>query len=508
MTKQKNSNLSPTGRNKNKTGILIVVLILISISIIRQYLYKKEDNLLIPNTTYYKGEVYSANHAANMLDYLDKGDNIIISPINVNTSLAILYNGTDNNSNKELKKYFKKTPTEVNEEMSYKLSNLKAENELKNKTNHLYEAYIQELNKKSYNNLTISTISLLSKEQKEDLILLLKKIELSYDRLNNNKYSEKNIKEYKLTSSDLALNNYNIKELLDKIISNYESYSIINEVNNYTDIYVNNNENIDDEFTKNTSLYNYNITSLKAKKEPGKTRVIKEDLETLKSGKINRIVESQDLKPNDVIITNNLYFNYSWNIPFDQNSIKDTEFFSIDDEVQAVEMMYSNQATYLENSKAKGFKYDFENSKYSFIGILPKNDTEFKLSTLNIDSFLLSKKQGKVLIGIPKMNYQSEIDIQELVNHYNINEIFTEKANFTRISESNLSINKMIQKNNLTIAEKGTLKSNLKQQTLYNLDDDYKEQIILNRPYAYLIINNETNDILFIGKVVRINKNS
>ena len=83
--------------------------------------------------------------------------------------------------------------------------------------------------------------------------------------------------------------------------------------------------------------------------------------------------------------------------------------------------------------------------------------------------------------------------IQELVNHYNINEIFTEKANFTRISESNLSINKMIQKNNLTIAEKGTLKSNLKQQTLYNLDDDYKEQIILNRPYAYLIINNETS---------------
>ena len=125
MTKQKNSNLSPTGRNKNKTGILIVVLILISISIIRQYLYKKEDNLLIPNTTYYKGEVYSANHAANMLDYLDKGNNIIISPINVNTSLAILYNGTDNNSNKELKKYFKKTPTEVNEEMSYKLSSRK-----------------------------------------------------------------------------------------------------------------------------------------------------------------------------------------------------------------------------------------------------------------------------------------------------------------------------------------------------------------------------------------------
>lgn len=461
-------------------------------------LYKFKEKVLIGNIIYYTGDIYSANHAANMLDYIDEGNNIIISPINVNSSLAILYNGTDNKSNKELKRYFKDSPTNVNEDMNNKLSTLNAENKTKNKYNNLYESYINELNNNSYNNLTLSTISLLPKEKKEELTLLLRKIQLSYDRINNrNTLKEKNIKEYKLTSEELQYNNYNIKELLDNVISTYESYNIVNEVNNHTGIYINNldKSNIEKEFISNTTMYNYEI-------EP-----INENI-TLARSNVNRMVEQTQLGTNDIIITNNLYFNYSWNIPFNQNNIKDTEFYNIDNNVQAVEMMYAKQTTYLENSKAKGFKYDFENGKYSFVGILPKSTNNFQLSTLNIDSLLLSKQEGNILIGIPKMNYSSEIDIKNLISHYNVNEIFTPKANFSKIISDNISVNKMTQKNYLTIAEKGTIKSNLKQTQLASYDEEYKEKIILNRPYAYLIINNETNDILFIGKVVRINENS
>ena len=169
-------------------------------------------------------------------------------------------------------------------------------------------------------------------------------------------------------------------------------------------------------------------------------------------------------------------------------------------------MMYSIETTYLENKVAKGFIYDFKNSKYSFIGILPKKTGNFKLSEINIDSLLLNKKKSKVLIGLPKMDYQSEIDIESLVSNYNIKEIFTNQANFSKISDDTIVIDTMIQKNNLTIAEKGTIKSSLKQTETSNITEEYDTQIILNRPYAYLIVNNETNDVMFIGKVVKINE--
>ena len=168
MTKTKKSNLLPKGKRINKKGLATVLSISLIIGLlVGLILYKTKDNVLIGSTIYYTGDIYSANHAANMLDYIDEGNNIILSPINVNSSLAILYNGTDNNSNKELKRYFKKNPRKINEEMNNRLSTLNAENKPKNKFNILYESYINEINNKAYNNLTLSTISLLSKDQKE-----------------------------------------------------------------------------------------------------------------------------------------------------------------------------------------------------------------------------------------------------------------------------------------------------------------------------------------------------
>jgi len=487
MSKKGKKNLS-LKESKNKKVIIVILLIIIVL--IGLYFYNKDTKQLAYNDTYYyTGTIYSANHAANMLDYLDKGNNLVLSPINVNTSLAILYNGTDNNSNKELKNYFKKTTTEVNEEMNSKLETIKETKQETNKYNKLYESFINKLMKNSYNELTTETIALLDQTEQEELLLLLRQIELSYERINNkNKLSESTIKEYVLTTNDLVYNNYTLKEQLDNIISNYELYSINNKVENNTKIIVKdfNKEDVNDEFTTNTSFYNYDVET------------IEEEISTFSP----RVINEPENK--SVIINNNLDFTYSWETAFNHNNIKDAEFFNLNNEVKAVEMMYSIESSYLENSKARGFKYDFKDGKYSYVGILPKTNEDFKLSELNLDSLLVSKREDTTLIGVPKMDYTSEINIKELASYYDINEVFTSEANFTKITDENLVIDEMIQKNNLTIAEKGTVKSTLKQTKNHEITQEFKQQIILNRPYAYLIINNETNDIMFIGKVVNI----
>ena len=491
MTKTKKSKLSPK-ESKNKTGLIIIILLAIIVAGLTFYKIK-DKNIYQDNTIYYTGDIYSANHAANMIDYLDEGNNVILSPLNVNTSLAILYNGTDNNSNKELKKYFKKTSTEVNEEMANKIESIK---EIKKETNNfdkLYESYIKELEDKSYTTLTVDTISLLKKEEQEKIVLLLRKIELSLERIKeNNKLTEKNIKEYVLTNKELEFNNYLIKEKLDNVLSDYELYSVNNSVKNNTQIYSNglNEETIHKEFTDNTSIYTYEVKPLEQNIQTYNARTI-----------------IQESSKNEIIINNNLEFNYSWQTAFDRKNVNDAEFFDFNNEVQAVEMMYSVESYYLENNMAKGFKYDFEKGKYSFVGILPKKHGEFTLSEINLDSLLLAKKEAKTLIGVPKMQYQSEVDIKSLLANYNVKEIFTKNANFTKATDENIVINQMTQKNNLTIAEKGTMKSSLKQTETSKIAEEYTEEIILNRPYSFLIINNETNDIMFVGKVVKVNNN-
>ena len=85
MTKTKTSNLSHRGRRINKKGLALVLSVSLCIGLlIGLIIYKFKDKVFIGNVIYYTGDIYSANHAANMLDYLDEGNNIILSPINVN----------------------------------------------------------------------------------------------------------------------------------------------------------------------------------------------------------------------------------------------------------------------------------------------------------------------------------------------------------------------------------------------------------------------------------------
>ena len=107
------------------------------------------------------------------------------------------------------------------------------------------------------------------------------------------------------------------------------------------------------------------------------------------------------------------------------------------------------------------------------------------------------------------MSYSSQTDLKEVLSNYGINEIFTEKANFTRLSDNPIYVGEMSQKITLKIAERGTVETNIYSKTSETgVEYNYDESIVLDHPYAYLIINNETNDIMFIGKVVRINESN
>ena len=65
----------------------------------------------------------------------------------------------------------------------------------------------------------------------------------------------------------------------------------------------------------------------------------------------------------------------------------------------------------------------------------------------------------------------------------------------------------MVSKISITIDEKGTNDSNIRSNQLETKDiDEESKQIYLNRPFAFLIIDNETNNVLLIGKVTNPNK--
>ena len=501
---KKNKNVA-----KNKKVIIITILIfLIFFGIIELSLSNKDIFNKKESYRYFTGNIYTANHAANMLDCVYEEKNIIISPYNVNNSLALLYNVTDNNSKKELKYYFKKDLKSVNEEIIEKNSNISFDEILNNKYNKLYEEYIKELYDKSYDDLTIETIKLLSNQEKIEILTIIKKANLSLERQDSlNNLSEKEIKNYKLTEKEISYNNYYLKEQLDDVFIKYESYQIKNEIINYTELFTNGIK-INNEIKDNNFLKSIPITELQGDTSTY-AKQINDSIKNITSDNISRIINEDEIKENEIIITNTLHFNYKWSEEFKSDKITDTEFYKFNNEIEAVEMMYDIETSYYENSYAKAFSKDFENNKYSFVAILPNEFNDFSLSSINIDNLLLSEKKAKVLIGIPKFSYQSEINIKNIASSYNINEVFSEKANLTGLTDDKTKINKVIQKNKINIGEKGTVNSSMSQDSLKTFsEEEYNKSIILNRPFAFLIRNNESNEIILIGKVISPNESS
>lgn len=514
MKKSKKPNPPRKGKAENKKGtIIFLILIIVFISIVGLSNANKNKSTYQVETKYFTGDLYTANHAANMIDYLEDENNIVISPLNVNTSLAILYNGTDNNSSKEIKKYFSKTHSKVNEELFEKLSLLTEENTTENEYTELYENYIKTLQDKEYDLLNINKLDNLKDKEKEELLLLLKKLELTYARINDESIITLNeIKKYTLPKDDITYNSYTIKSLLENELNNYESYKINNHILNYNEIYIDSTigtKNIEEKFISDIENYNVTISEFDATDTETTTKKINDKFKGLTDDNIKRVVEQSDISTDKLIMINSFYFNYEWDTNIKKNNVVNEEFYNADETISAVEMMYTTETKYLENAYAKGFIKDFENGKYSFIGILPNKSGNFKLSNLDLNNLLLSKKDKKTIVGLPKMNYQYETNMADLFANYGIKEIFTPQANFSKISDNNLQMGKMTQKINITIGEKGTISSDITLTNIETYEVDKNEQtLIFNRPYAYLIIDNDSNEILLIGKVTTSNESN
>ena len=492
-----------TKKTNNITLKIIILLLIIanaSVIAIKFSNAKKEEE-----QTYFTGEILKPNHSANLVDYLDEEGNIVISPININTSLNKLYNM--NLNTEDISSYLSLTLEESNSLEQDINTSLTIYPKEQTDIDILYINYITTLN--NYRNYRVDDINDLSHTQKEELLILLHKTILSYDTITGkNSSSKKYIENYKLTTEQYNINSYAIYEMIITCLDNYETYTYQNKITNYSETIYNNDLLI---MPKKRSKQQYPeinnviLTGVSYSDTNLTTQTINNKIKEQTNNKVKYIVNEDEISKNNLYQINTFNFESIWEENFSKEYIWDNEFITFDNHIEIVEMLYEEQDFYLENKKAYGFIKDFKDSKYSFIGILPKEEGNFTLSSLNIESLLKNKVYKETTISIPKFQVQYNTKLDKLYN-----EIGIENTNNT-LTIDNLSeevkLDYMVSKISITIDEKGTNKGNIRSTQLEtkNINESTK-QLYLNRPFAFMIIDNETNNVLLIGKVTNPNK--
>jgi len=490
--------------SKNIKKIVIPAIIgtaLIGLSVI--YIVKNKDDSVTESSKLFSGSIYTANFSANLLDNLDSKTNIVISPTNINTTLAIFYNAADNNTKKELKNYFKAEVDNVNEQ--YSSLTTTATKTTDNEYLSLYKEYISEFIAADYPNLTINKLNKLSSSAKYDLLLLIRKIEISYESSSETtNYTIKLIRNYELTDDEKKMSSYKIKNKIDVINDTWESLNIQTKNINQNYIYYN-NLNINNSFIKKvTSFYNIKFSAIDLTDSTTSRKNIIKEFKDLTDEQIKNFIDEKELTNSSLISLNISYFNSEWENNFSKDNVKSTEFTNLDSTISAVDMMYEEQTSYLENDYAYGFVKDFKDQKYSFIGVLPKKTGDFQASSLDLNTLLESEKFNNVEIGIPKFSYQSVIDTSSIIENASIKELTSSQPNITKMTDDKTAINVFKQVALITIAEKGTVSSSYSLSDTSYTSEEYEKKIYLNRPFLFLIRDNSNNEIIMIGKVTNL----
>lgn len=213
-----------------------------------------------------------------------------------------------------------------------------------------------------------------------------------------------------------------------------------------------------------------------------------------------------DIRENDVMyLFNALAFDAEWKYPFEltQNGI-----FTCENGTEVgVDFMYSDGDKYIEVPDATGFIKYYKDNSYAFVALLPNAGVSVSqyVQTLNGDlsGIIAAASYKPVDIIVPKFEADYSTDLSDVLNSMGIYNAFDfSKADFSGAGKSsggNLYIDKVIHKTYIEVNEYGTRAGAVTGIIMPDSAPMDPEEVRLDRPFIYMIIDCENNLPVFMG---------
>ena len=207
-------------------------------------------------------------------------------------------------------------------------------------------------------------------------------------------------------------------------------------------------------------------------------------------------------KSPDILLLNSAFMRDSWLRGYKNGDII-TDVFKGSDKAVKKNFLKSTEF-YIEDKNCTGFIKDFKDTPAKFIALLPKkgNVGSF-LEKFNSDSYyalLDSMKVTKTCTAyIPEFAQKSTISF---INNKKLS-FLGEKGSYTPLSyNAKLKVSDIAQSFNININRKGL--GNVKAVSSKSEKIKAKKEVKLNRPFIYLIVDNESRLPIFMGTADKI----
>lgn len=244
---------------------------------------------------------------------------------------------------------------------------------------------------------------------------------------------------------------------------------------------------------------------------PGASNIINDWVKQSTNGKIDNIVDHIG-SDTVFVLLNAIYFKGNWTEPFPKNTTKEYPFTLLNGTQKQHPMMFHefSDVAYYQNELFQVVELPYTEGRLSMYIFLPNREISLKtfyksLTAENWATWMNQLEMNKTgdlsretLIGLPRFKVEYSIDLKEALEALGMKIAFTKYADFSAMSSSQLSIDKVKHKAFVEVNEQGTEAAGVTEVSFTRGGN----QMIIDHPFFFAIRDNQTGTLLFLGSIV------
>lgn len=256
------------------------------------------------------------------------------------------------------------------------------------------------------------------------------------------------------------------------------------------------------------AIYNAGIESLDFT-SPKTTAHINNWCKKNTNGMIPSIINNVDANASAYIM-NAIFFNGTWADKFNKSNTKNENFKGYTRDITMVPMMHkSDKLLYWANDMYAAVRIPYGNGSYTMTVMLPnegKSIDEMLKSMENADftAWRQDAEQCIVDLKLPRFTTEADVTLNNIISELGAANIFSSKADFKNIANTNMFVSQMFQKAKIEVSEEGTKAAAVTAaiMTMSALPTEEPKHVTFhaNRPFVYMITEANTNAIFFMGQ--------
>lgn len=212
-----------------------------------------------------------------------------------------------------------------------------------------------------------------------------------------------------------------------------------------------------------------------------------------------------------LVLANAIYFYGKWKHPFDEEMTYQGDFTVKEGETVRTDFMnITERYKYMQDELVQCVEIPYEGDGFSLAVILPKEPEglDYLMEHLDYEYYIQLETMmmyEEVDLHMPKFKAEYYLPLQQILMEMGMVEAFSNGADFSNMTGTrDLQIDKVIHKAVFEVNEEGTEAAGATAVVMMEKSAMPRQEILFraDHPFIYLIRDNETGNVLFIGKML------